>query len=206
MTTTSKSLLPLLGVAFVGVSAVGLGMFAAGRASAPVSTPTASSSISAPPSPRAEPTSGRPAPSASSPRVVLHEWPGARGGEPGLYFWDMFGGDWMHNPAGRGVGASLEFATGGTPFEGSGEAVTVAGHDAIHRLRPVDAVGMVREQWIIQDIGNQTVFITLAYSHDAEPSGIVAARDVIASLVLEKGPTPSGFMLVFVNRGDWDSG
>ena len=114
----------------------------------------------------------------------------------------MFGAKWMHNPG----GASLLFATEGTPIEGAGEPVMVAAHPAVHRAVPADPVGNVREQWIIRDIGNQTVFIMMEYPLDAEPQGIAAAREVIASLVLEKGPTPSGYMLVFALLGGWDSG
>jgi len=202
MAIPSRPRLPIVAFVVLGAALLALGGFAAGRASITAVTPTASPSRFTPSPPVADPTASFAAARASNPIVQLHKWPGARGGDgPGLYFWDMVGGNWMHNE-----GASLLFATDGTPIEGVGEPVMVAAHPAVHRAVPADSMGNVREQWIIQEIGNQTVFITMEYALDAEPRGIAEAREVIASLVLEEGPTPSGYMLVFALLGGWDSG
>ena len=80
-------------------------------------------------------------------------------------------------------------------------AVTVAGHDGIHRR--LDAS---REEWVV-DIEATTIVIRLIAGPGTSQADLVEAHAIIDSMRTEAMDTRLGFRLVFtLSTDDWDSG
>ena len=155
----------------------------------------------------------------SIPPLEVRGWPDTNENAAGLYSWDWsrcarsfcnFG--WMHNGYGSGDVDILVWETGDSrdffddvpvaPVTDEGAtAVTVAGHDGIHRR--VDAS---REEWIV-DIEGTTIVIRLKAEPGTSQADLAEAHAIIDSMRTEPVDNRFGFRLVFtLSTDDWDSG
>lgn len=161
------------------------------------------------PSPALESQSLAPAPSAAAPESErVHGWPDTTENEAGLYSWD---GDpcgmsctsgFMHNGYGSGnVEIRIEVLREDSAADDGGDALTIAGHDAIHRR-----IDDRQEVWIV-DIRGTTIAIYLTTEPGTSAANLTEAYAIIDSMRTEPQDNDLGFRLVFrLTTDDWDSG
>ena len=141
---------------------------------------------------------------------VVRGWPHTTENPAGQYSWDrqtcagqncVLG--FMHNGYASGdVEFFVEAASDAAliPKEGA-TAVTVAGHDALHRR--IDAG---TEEWIV-GIWGTTIAIRLEAKPGTSDADLAEAHAVLDSMRTELRDTKLGFRLVFtLMTNDWDSG
>lgn len=137
-------------------------------------------------------------------------WPTTTQNQAGRYSWDRrtcaFGQScvlgFMHNGYASGDVQIVVEATSRSLLPRRGEtAVTVAGHDGLHRR--VDAR---TEEWIV-GIQGTTIAIRLEARPGASDADRAEAHAIIDSMRTEPQDTKLGFRLVFrLMTDDWDSG
>ena len=136
-------------------------------------------------------------------------WPHTAQNPAGAYSWDRHtcAGQWcslgfMHNGYGSGdVEIVVEFASEAPIQNEDATAVTIAGHDGIHRR--IDAG---TEEWIV-GIQQTTLAIRLEAKQGASDADLAEAHAIIKSMRTEPRDTKLGYRLVFtLMTNDWDSG
>jgi hypothetical protein len=154
--------------------------------------------------------SGSPLPSPSARDEVVHNWPDTTENPAGLYAWG--GGPscgptcnigYMHNGYGSAdLVITMSIVPEGSVPDDDGDAVTLAGHDAIYTR--IDAR---TEEWIV-DIEGTTVAIRLTTRPGTSDADLAEAQAIIDSMYTEPTESaPYGWRLFFrLATDDWDSG
>ncbi len=160
------------------------------------------------PTPALDGESVAPEPSAAADSERVRGWPDTTENEPGLYSWNGSScgmsciSGFMHNGYGSGnVEFRIEILPEGSVASTGGNAVTIAGHDAIHRR-----IDDRQEVWIV-DIEETTIAIHLTTEPDTSAADLTEAYAIIDSMRTEPQDNDLGFRLVFLLTTDhWDSG
>ena len=138
----------------------------------------------------------------------VYGWPDTSANKAGLYSWNgsacgrYCNSGWMHNGYGSGnLEIRIEVVPAGSEAVERGDAVTVAGHDAIHRR-----IDDREEVWIV-DIEGKTIAIHLTTEPETSRAELAEAYAIIDSMRTEARDSGLGFRLIFrLATDDWDSG
>jgi hypothetical protein len=160
-----------------------------------------------------------PSPAPSSPSLTpaaspgpgserVYGWPDTSANKAGWYSWNgsacgrYCNSGWMHNGYGSGnLEIKIEVLPEGSEATEGGSAVTVAGHEAIHRR-----IDDRDEVWIV-DIEGKTIAIHLTTEPDTSRAEMAEAYAIIDSMRTEARDNGLGFRLIFrLATDDWDSG
>jgi hypothetical protein len=160
------------------------------------------------PSPALDRQSMAPEPSPAPDSERVHRWPDTTENEPGLYSWNgspcgmSCNNGFMHNGYGSGdVEIRIEIVPEESVASDGGNAVTIAGHDAIHRR-----IDERQEVWIVE-IEGTTISIHLTTEPGTSQADLAEAYAIIDSMRTESQDNDLGFRLVFrLATDNWDSG